>query len=988
MKKPSSLPRFILALIAGLFVLLGLNLYYAAVHAAPLLQTIGYYTDTWTWVTSSSALSPTNTNPDLVGFHFILAKTSGPGECYFKSHASSGETDYCNTNAGEHCANTTSPLEGVILKTSDQSLNDYVRSIWGNNMNIVFNWEFTSPEQFRLHSFGTASCEATVNPIYYGIPPSPTPDLTLTAHAPTAAVHATQTAAMATGIAMLTATPGACSEAIDLFPKGPGLTMGTAGPTAGDFSFLVYYDDYHGFPFINNLSWGATVAVPTGQQMHADLEVFDKDNNLLSTTPHTFTANADTSQTIPFSIMGDQPVTIRAHFYGTCDGCMIEKVILDADTSTSCITPAPTTPTAGHWIQDGDMEQYPRSSYWINKFTGYDNNWPNGGEQYTEGRLSYTNLFNRLSNGAPACDNGFHAVGVVKGFLTGNHPTSPIKQAFTWDGGDLYWKTMVRGSWGGLLPIDIDQQSHAMVTLYDSDGNKTVLVNNRLLSSSWETVSGHLYLPAGYYTLELDRGTIYSYGDDTVYYDNTWVSNRPIPSGCNRDTDVLKPTATPTPPLTPTAGDGGLTNTPGPSPTIPPKLIDIINCGFLAGENGWGHNSQSSLGTTGGPVGAQYAIAKGSSPAWWQNFSTSQGNTTALKAFVRGSVAIQFTNTSTNAHYAVISGTYGSWTQVSGSVYIPAGSYRVELNTTGTEGDFDGIVISQNGFVDQTCLRTPTPGPTSFVTLTPTPTGVWRTYTPTPTQTGTLIPYATYTSGPGPTLNPGTATAISGTLSAIHATQTSIAKGTGTPIPGTSTPGTGTPVPGSTYVPGPVPDEPAPGFGVGCNRPSSPLDIAHWIDYEVCVTLSWASWGPSHSATAQAIPNAFNDREPFGTIKEVQGVGTTIKGYLNAYEWDYNTEFINGNTEPDINPFLPGADSPWNGGKITLRGATSPYLTSCNLELTKLTGYRLGPSLCFIFDILRRLSLLSWFQSFINVSALIALGLYIKRSWIDKGMIG
>ncbi len=839
--------------------------------------------------------------------------------------------------------------------------------------------------------------------IYYGIPP----DLTATTAAQTqiagqtlTAIAAAQTQnALQTQLAPYTQTPGACSQATTLYPNGPGNTTGSPGPSSGAFDFQVAYDELRPLPGLQTASWGMTVAVPAGQTLHADLETYDANGTRIGTSPGTLTQNMDASQLLSFSYDGSQAKRMVAHFYGTCEGCMVQKVVLNLDRTAACLTPTPPGPSQGHWIKDGDMEQLPVSSYWMDLYSGFDPSFGNedgqGGKEWMSGRLSTRNIFDWLSNGGAACDNGFHAVGVVKGFLSGNNPASPIEQGFEWDGGMLYWKVMMRGTYGGLLPVDAGDQSSARVYLLDSDGTNIPLIDDRQLTASWETISGHLDLAAGHYTLRLARGLFgkgYSY--DSVYYDNVVISNGPIPEGCNTPYEIP---GTKTPTLNPTAGDGGITNTPGPSPTPIPHLVNLTNCGFW-GEAGWQHNAQSYLGTAGGPVAAQFAIARGAAPSWWQNFSTSAGGMTQLKAFVRGEVNIQMTNLGNGNKYPVLSGTYASWTQATGQAYLPAGSYRIELNTTNatTEGDYDGVVISQNGFPENhVCLMTPTPGPTSFVTLTPTPTGAWQTATRTPTMTGTpqIYPTATYYYGPTQPLNPETATAISSTLESIHSTQTVMAtQGTpwaGTPIPGgTGTPGT--PAPGGTYVPGPVPDQPGPGEGAACIRPSSPLDLAHWIDYEVCAVLTWASWGPSQSATLQAIPAQFQAREPFGTINELEEVSTTIKGYVNTldtYTSRYDNPFIDAG-EPAINPFLPGTGSPWNGGKITLQGSASGYLTSCTLSLTQFTGTSMAPSLCFIFDILRKLALLPWLQSFINVSALLGLAYYIKRSWIDKGMQG
>jgi len=82
---------------------------------------------------------------------------------------------------------------------------------------------------------------------------------------------------------------------------------------------------------------------------------------------------------------------------------------------------------------------------------------------------------------------------------------------------------------------------------------------------------------------------------------------------------------------------------------------------------------------------------------------------------------------------------------------------------------------------------------------------------------------------------------------------------------------------------------------------------------------------------------------------------------------------------------ITGEDSIWGTGEIDLTPTTdNTFRTECSLLLADTLGTRIAPSVCFGVNVLDQLGLRAWFQMLWDIFCLIALGIYLKRAWIDK----
>jgi hypothetical protein len=164
------------------------------------------------------------------------------------------------------------------------------------------------------------------------------------------------------------------------------------------------------------------------------------------------------------------------------------------------------------------------------------------------------------------------------------------------------------------------------------------------------------------------------------------------------------------------------------------------------------------------------------------------------------------------------------------------------------------------------------------------------------------------------------------------------------------------------------------------------LDLAHWLEYEKCQVLSFFSMSPNAVATTAALPTLMADREPVGTINELGKTNEQIRDLINSYDW--NRPGLPGTGDaPDPSQFIdgPGPDSPLNGGKFDFGRSTQTISNECSADLTQLIGPGLAQGACFFFNTLRQTGLMPWIQFLIDLSAVLVLGLYLVKKWIDAG---
>jgi hypothetical protein len=193
----------------------------------------------------------------------------------------------------------------------------------------------------------------------------------------------------------------------------------------------------------------------------------------------------------------------------------------------------------------------------------------------------------------------------------------------------------------------------------------------------------------------------------------------------------------------------------------------------------------------------------------------------------------------------------------------------------------------------------------------------------------------------------------------------------------------GTQIAQGTQVTGPVGDlppvdeRPEPQAGADCIRPSSPLQIANWIDYEVCRVLTWFAWSPDNTAQMQGLTQMCEDRYPCGLMLEVREVFDVFIGWAQSI--------------PCAGGFC--GDEPLTEFNITARGillgefdfsdAGPSYGTECDLLLAPIVGPAIQTGACFCLNVMCALGILPWTQLIWNIVMAFLLALYVQRTWFS-----
>jgi len=191
-----------------------------------------------------------------------------------------------------------------------------------------------------------------------------------------------------------------------------------------------------------------------------------------------------------------------------------------------------------------------------------------------------------------------------------------------------------------------------------------------------------------------------------------------------------------------------------------------------------------------------------------------------------------------------------------------------------------------------------------------------------------------------------------------------------------------------------------------CLRPSW-LQVGQMLEYARCRLTRWLAWCPWHNTAISQLQDEFKEIEAVGVLFEVMGLGLEIRNELGLYEWGDGTE---GGGPEDIYEiqaprnyiFAPGegggadiplvsGDSVWGGGDIDLGaglGADVSYSTECDSLLADSLGDRLGGPVCFGFNVIDRLGLITWVQWLWDIGMIIWFFRYIKHAWIDPNTSG
>jgi hypothetical protein len=200
-------------------------------------------------------------------------------------------------------------------------------------------------------------------------------------------------------------------------------------------------------------------------------------------------------------------------------------------------------------------------------------------------------------------------------------------------------------------------------------------------------------------------------------------------------------------------------------------------------------------------------------------------------------------------------------------------------------------------------------------------------------------------------------------------------------------------------------------FGTLGSVPLPIPDIMGWIDYSRCAIQQFLSWCPEHTAALLSIMKLFNDREPFGTLLELEKGFTGIKTELGSLitQGGEGEQFAphsviwgagGGESGDAWSGILPSAKgTPWEaGGQLDLSGVTdnsnvaiggetgTAYKAYCITATTAVIG-DMSDGFCSGINLIKTgfPTLFIGMQVVVDLMSLVFLIDYIKISWIDAG---
>ena len=192
-------------------------------------------------------------------------------------------------------------------------------------------------------------------------------------------------------------------------------------------------------------------------------------------------------------------------------------------------------------------------------------------------------------------------------------------------------------------------------------------------------------------------------------------------------------------------------------------------------------------------------------------------------------------------------------------------------------------------------------------------------------------------------------------------------------------------------------------------------NIGGYLGYWTCNFGVFISWCPYHTDVVLALPDIYENKEPYGTVQEFIDTYNAARAEIDSYEWVDSSSssaslFVSdsapaADSAPEIaapeNFFLAPAeagdtsgdstitylpwdtDSIWSGDEFSWP-ETETLNTVCENDLAESLGPLLSPGVCFGFSALEWAGINSWFQWLVNISMLGMLFAYFKTRWVDN----
>jgi hypothetical protein len=167
-----------------------------------------------------------------------------------------------------------------------------------------------------------------------------------------------------------------------------------------------------------------------------------------------------------------------------------------------------------------------------------------------------------------------------------------------------------------------------------------------------------------------------------------------------------------------------------------------------------------------------------------------------------------------------------------------------------------------------------------------------------------------------------------------------------------------------------------------CIRPDSILDLAEWLEYGRCSFQQYIAWCDRHTNLILGLVNAFQGKEPFATLSEINTMIKDAKLEVEGYNWTDGPESIlsEGGAQFDSDfqkMLLPETSGgPWDGGDLvnfSQHAQPLSYYTNCSLSMAGALPSKLGQGVCFVSSWFIETGANLWIQLSLDVMAAMAI---------------
>lgn len=178
-----------------------------------------------------------------------------------------------------------------------------------------------------------------------------------------------------------------------------------------------------------------------------------------------------------------------------------------------------------------------------------------------------------------------------------------------------------------------------------------------------------------------------------------------------------------------------------------------------------------------------------------------------------------------------------------------------------------------------------------------------------------------------------------------------------------------------------VEPRPEPGPAVDCVRPTNPLWLADWIDYEVCRVLTWFAWSPDNTQQVLSFQANLADYEPFGTASEILQAKDELSIQIGELDWAA-TGLRQDDPVPLVAVFFPSTVTPGllTGQLLLTPGqpGSIPFVTICTLRVGDIFGDAIAKGVCAVINWTSDIGLMGWLQFLFDIVVWVA---FMRYSW-------